>query len=119
MKTVRFAMFLFYRYYRSGRWESVPYFHTLSSMSFLLFLHVAALLCFLNKGNILFGNGKNTFVIRFLVLYGLSLFAFWRLAKKDDLEAAEYDETHIKRGNWLLLLYVAFSIAMMVLSIVK
>ncbi len=119
MKTVQFTMFLFYRYYKSGRWESVPYFHTLCSMSLLLFLHIAALLCFLDKGDLLFGKDKNIFILKILTLFALSFVAFWKLANEKDLEAAEYNEVTIRKGNRLLVLYLILSFAVLVLSIVK
>jgi hypothetical protein len=119
MKTVKFAMFLFYQYYRSGKWERAPYFHTISSMSFLLFLNIASFLCFLNKGDLLFGRPKNVFIIKFTVVFAMSLFAFWRLATAQKLQKATYETSTVKKGNRALLLYVALSIGMMFLSIAK
>ena len=118
MRTIRFTMFIFYRYYRSGRWEKVPYFHTLCSMSLLLFLHIGALLCLLNKGEMLFNNNKDIFLVKFTTLFIISIFTFWRLVPEQHLKAMEYEDHMIKRGGWYLVLYFILVMALLFLSMI-
>jgi hypothetical protein len=118
MKTIRFVMFLFYRYYRSGRWESAPYFHTLTSMSMLAFLNISSILCFSGLGHLIFPGSKEPFYIRVILFFVLSLFCFYMLGKEKQLKALDYDETTIRRGNWLLILYAFLSMGLLILSII-
>ena len=116
MKTIRFAMFLFFRYYNTSKWGSPAYFRTLSSMSMLLFFHISSLLSFIGMGNLLF-DGMGLFLIKFLVLYSLSIFLFQKIATKHELRKMKYESHQIKKGNWLLILYFVLSMALMGISI--
>lgn len=118
IKTIRLTMFLFYNYYRGGRWERVPYFHALCSMSFLLFLHVAALLCWVNREQILFGGDKGIFVVKFALLFTTAAIGFWRLAPEKALRSMKPDETKIRRSGWLLVLYWILIMALLILGMI-
>jgi hypothetical protein len=109
-------MYLFYRYYSKGRWERVPYFRTLCSMSFLLFLHVAALLCFLDNAEILFEPNKNMFILKFTILFAVSLFGFWKIGPEAELQHATYEEQKIKKGNSILIFYCFLAMGLFILS---
>jgi hypothetical protein len=87
-------------------------------MAFLLFLHIGALLCWLNKGDLLFGENKNAFIMKFIALFSISLFIFWRLAPERELKEMEYEEQKIKRGGWFLVFYFILAMAALFLGII-
>jgi hypothetical protein len=87
-------------------------------MSFLLFLHVGALLCWMDKGDLLFGTNRNGFIIKFLILFAISLVLFWRFAPEKCLQTMEYEEGKIRRGGWFLVLYSIMAMAILFLGII-
>lgn len=109
-------MFLFYNYYGKGKSEQVPYFSTLCAMSFLLFLHIAAILCWANKEDLLFGVSKNAFIVRVVVLFAIFLTCFWRVAPEKELQMLEYEEQRIKKGGWVLVFYIILAMALLFLG---
>jgi hypothetical protein len=117
MSTIRFAMFLLYRYYKHGRWEKLPYFHALCSIAFLLFLNIAAFLCFIKQALWLFGGNKETFIIKFVLLFIVFVAASWIVAPEQELQTAKHDDAKIRKGYLVLILYVLLSIALLLLGI--
>ena len=118
IRTIRFIMFLFYNYYRDGKWESAPYFHTLSSMSLLLFLQIAALLCWINKGDVLFGNNKGLFIIKAGIVLIIFMVGLRKFAPEKHLQILEYDQNKIKQGGWLLILYIILVIGLLMAGMI-
>ncbi|HYF33453.1 MAG TPA: hypothetical protein VD993_20150 [Chitinophagaceae bacterium] len=117
MKTIRFAAFLFYRYYSEGRRpDSAPFFRTLLSMTLLGFIHLMQVLIIFDKVDLIpisssDGKGTKRFII-FLVM--LPIYVLLQLLiKKTDLEALkERYANHwdkVFNGNVWLIVYMILS----------
>lgn len=116
MKTIRFAMFLFYRYYKGGRWESTPYFHALCSCALLIFLNFITVLFFFDAGDVLFTGKKIHLMFRFGIVFSVVIFLLSQVATKRTLNQFEIDAQSIKRGNWMLILYLIASFVVVFIS---
>jgi hypothetical protein len=129
MKTIKFAAFLFYRYYSGGRRpDSTPFFRTKLSMTLLGFMHLMQLLVILDKVNdyiptsTSYGRGMNK-IIMFFVMLPIYFLVSLLIKKKDMDELDEkyaYDWDKVFNGNVWLVVYIIVSFALIfVLAIWK
>jgi hypothetical protein len=119
MKTIKFAAFLFYRYYKSGkRPSSIPHFETIGSMTLLAFFHLMQLLILIDKVDLIpikrnDGQGQKRLVI-FCIMLPIAL-TLAVLIKKVHLEKMIDDYMDkpevITRGNRVLITYIILSFA--------
>jgi len=120
MKTIRFAAYLFYKYYSTGPTKDIPYASTLCALVMLLGLHIYQILVLFNRVNLIPTSSNNTRVENFFII-GLCLLPIFLLTailiKKSDLEKMNYEESKVKKGNTLLILYIAASIALLIFLI--
>ncbi len=114
LKTIRFTIFLFYNYYKTGKWESAPYFHSLASMSFLTMLNIATIFCLFNKAELIFV--KKYKVIIALGIFLLLIFFYNLIASKNSLDNYKIDQVRIRKGNGLLILYLILSFSVLMYS---
>jgi len=110
---------LIYRYYASSRWESLPYFSTLMAFAALVYLHLLLILVALHRlgwyrlnVNYSLEQCRNAALLLLLPVFVIPAI----LVKKKDLQEAPYDEYDyykLKRGGWMLALYIIFSVVLL------
>ena len=114
MKTIRFAGFLFYRYYSKGSTKDIRYFSTLTALVMLLMLHVFQVMVLLDQRDFLPTDSSNSKGSNFLIIAIMlvPIYIIMALAVKEaDLKKAKYSEVQISRGNLFLILYIVLSMA--------
>ena len=115
MKSLRFIMFLFYRYYSKGGTRDIPYASALFAVGFLVFLHIFQIVIILDKVSLLsFFEAKNRFdrYIK-IALFMLPIFFIINLLVKErDIKNLTYTKEKIKRGNIYLIIYIVLSFAL-------
>ena len=121
MKTIKFAAYLFYRYYSTGATRAIPYFSTLCAMVTLAFLHLMQILLLTNlyftiipKNSI--NNRWEGYLFWALVAIPIFLFLHW-LFRESDLRKLSYSSGKIKKGNFLLIIYLIASMALLIFII--
>ena len=117
MKTLRFVMYLFYRYYSKGGTKHVPYFSALCAVVLLIYIHVYQVLTILKMaGEILpFKKDDPKGVLYWkMAIFLLPVFlivAF--LVKPGDLKNLQYEEKKIKRGGIYLTIYYVLNVILL------
>lgn len=112
MKPIRFAAFLFYRYYSGGRRpDSSPYFRTMCSMTVLAFMHLMQILIVFDKMSLIpinASDGKATKRIIFFMIMLPIYLLMTQLVKKKQLDQMkeEYSYSWDKIFNWNVWLIV-------------
>lgn len=112
MKPIRFAAFLFYRYYSGGRRpDSSPYFRTMCSMTVLAFMHLMQILIVFDKMSLIpinVSDGKATKRIIFFMIMLPIYLLMTQLVKKKQLDQMkeEYSYSWDKIFNWNVWLIV-------------
>ena len=109
-------MYLLYTYYKNGRWERVPHFHMLTSLSLLGYLNITTILCFLSKSKWLFDGNTDRVLIRSIILVIIIAIVLNFIGSKKALEALMYSNEAIRTGNWVLMLYTVVSFSVMIWS---
>ena len=113
MKTIKFAAFLFYRYYSKGATNSIPYFSTIGAMAMLLYMHLFQILI-LTKQVETFIPIKPTddkptkYLIMFFIMAPL-FFLLTLTIKKEELKTLEYSQDKIRTGNIRLVSYITLT----------
>jgi hypothetical protein len=109
MKTLKFIMFILYRYYSKGGTKHIPYFSALCAVVFLIYIHIFQVLIIFNKvDDILPMNEHDARITKYwkLALFLLPIFFIVAaLVKPKDLENLSYDERKIRRGGIFLIIY--------------
>jgi len=122
MKLIKFVAYLLYRYYRSGRDRNIAYFMTLLVLSMLTFIHgTQIVLAFRLYLYIPFfrSHGDATVFLRSLLLLIPIGIVYCLLIKESYLKSAEYDGSKIRRGKWLLGIYILLSVFLLIRVILK
>jgi hypothetical protein len=118
MKILRFVAYLLYRYYSRTR-VSDAYFHTISALSVLVFLHsVQIFLLFTGPLHVIGDESIFDWLICMLLLIPIYTGLYFVL-KKPDLKSAEYARWKIKWGYFLLILYAVLSFTLTIQMMVK
>jgi hypothetical protein len=121
MKLVKFVAYLFYRYYSvSGPRKDIPYFSTLLSLTFLIFLHLLQIVILLTRMGIIPINNGEGRMVRFgkMTLIMLPIFLlFLALIRKSKLKLMRYDERKVKKAYVFLVVYIVLSMALMIFLI--
>jgi hypothetical protein len=117
MKTIRFAAFLFYRYYAKGSTSSIPYFSTIGAMAMLLYMHLFQILILTKRVDTLIpikptDNKPTKYLIMFFVLAPLYIL-LTLLIKKKDLQALHYSDQKIRTGNIVLIAYIILTMTLL------
>lgn len=121
MRTFKFVVFLFYRYYNKDKSLSkIPVGNTAFSLTMLFILHVFQFMVIFNLTKLLPETDKNhrvaTLLEGMLLLSPIMLF-FWFVVKKINPKELHYDESKIKRGNIYLIAYCTLTMALLVFLI--
>ena len=116
MKFLRFVMFLFYNYYKSGRWESTPHFHMLTSVSFFIFLHILLILRFTNFLPGLFNENYFSPIWKIMIVITLIACILNFLGPYKIISKMHMSGAQIKSGNKYLILYIVLLFVGIILS---
>ncbi len=117
MKLIKFAAFLFYRYYSGGRRpDSSPYFRTICTMTLLAFIHLMQVLIAIDKVGLIpiaSADGKTAkqFIL-FLIMLPIYLLLSQLVRKKELEEMKEvyfYNWDGVFNGYVWLFVYMIFS----------
>lgn len=113
MNTLKFVMYILYRYYGKGGTKDIPYFSALCAVVFLIYIHIFQILILLDKVDaILPMKEDDDRVVKYLKLGFFLLPVFlivYLLVRPKDLENASYDESKVKRGGIYLIIYSIIS----------
>lgn len=107
-------MYLFYNYYRKGRWERAPYFHMLVSMTLLAFVNTVTILCFYSKSKWIFGNVSDYRIIKLLISFTAVMIILNLIGSQKMLNSLHYSKEKVKKGKLLLIAYVIISFGIMI-----
>lgn len=117
MKTLRFIMYILYRFYSKGGTKHIPYFSALCAVVFLIYIHIFQILIILNSvDDMLPLNKGDTRITKYwkLALFLLPFFFIVAyLVKPTDLQNVSYDEGKIKRGGIYLIIYSIISFVLL------
>jgi hypothetical protein len=109
MKTLKFIMYLFYRYYNKEGTKRIPYFSALCAVVFLIYIHIFQALIILGKVSLLPMQKDDLRIEKYikLALFLLPIFLIVAyLVKPSDLKTLRYEEGKLKRGSTSLIIYV-------------
>jgi len=123
MRTIKFAAYLFYRYYSKPPQRGGPYLRTIASLTLLSFMHVLFIASLFGEGNFIqkavdyFSLNKTIIILILMSLAGTLILLF---IKEKDLK--ELDEKYgtntakIKTGNVWLIIYCVISFTLVILG---
>ena len=123
MNTIKFAAYLFYRYYRKPPQRGIPYFRTIASLTLLSFMNVLFIASLFGEGNFIqkavhyFSLNKTIVILLLMSLAGTLILL---LIKEKDLN--DLDEKYgtniakIKTGNVWLIIYCVLSFTLVILG---
>jgi hypothetical protein len=112
MRTLKFVMFIFYRYYSKGGTKQIPYFSALCATVFLIYLHIFQLLIIFDSVDLLpmkKDNDRMTNYLKFALFSAPIFLIIAFLIKERDLKLLEYDNQKIRRGGVYLVIYLITS----------
>ena len=123
MKTLKFAAFLFYRYYSGGkRPDTTPHFRTVLSLTFIGFIHLFQLLIILDKVNLIpIGEADGKMYKRwvmFCIMFPIAIVVALLFPKKEmvSLQSLYQDKPElIRKGNRILIVYIVVNFCLIFL----
>lgn len=123
MRPLKYAGFLFYRYYSGGRRpDSSPYFRTICSQSFLAFMHLFQILILLDRVDFISiksSDDKTTNRLVMFLFFVPIYFLMTMLVKKKELDKMkdEYSGSWDKVFKWnvWLIVYIILSFSIIIL----
>ncbi len=121
-KIIEFVVYIFYRYYDKGSTQSIAYPSALMSTSLLIYINLSTLLIALGVdynriSPVIESYGRG---IRFLSAFLLWLPFFFLLKmflRKKDIAKKSYTNQVVRMGNISLLLYIIFSMLILIFLI--
>jgi hypothetical protein len=119
---MKYIIYLFYKYYNNSRNTAfIAYESALIAISFLLFLNLFAVINFFNLEYLfsyLQGESKGRLYLILVVLFFLPVYLILSVIyKKSKVTTAIYEPSRVKTHSWFLLIYVVFSVGMLVFAI--
>ena len=121
-KLFEFITYLFYRYYNKGSTKVIAYQSALIAVSFIIFLNVFAILMFFNLDTSWVSKIEQNFGKTVKLISGLFLilpqYIILRYSlKKEDVINKQVNLYQIKRWNLILVIYIVFSVILLIFSI--
>jgi len=116
MKTLKFVMYLFYRYYNKGGTRRIPYFSALCAVVFLIYIHIFQLLIILDKVSLLPMQKNDLRIEKYgkLALFLLPIFLIVAyLIKPSELKTLQYDSEKVRKGGVNLIIYIVANIILL------
>ena len=123
-KKLEFIAAIFYRYYNKGSTKIIAYESALLLMSLIIFLNIYAILLLINIDTTWVQKTEDVFGSFIKLLSGIILilpqYVLLRCTlKKEVLEKRSKNIDKIHQWNWLLLVYILFSIAFLTWVIIS
>ena len=122
MKTIKFAAYLFYKYYSTGYTKQIPYFSTLCGLAMIVLLHLFQIAILANQVDVIFPfkYSDNIFKKYFLIgLVLLPIFLVLKLfVKENELQQMTFSKEKVKSGYIFLIAYIVLSMASLILLII-
>ena len=117
MKTIKFAAFLFYRYYSKGPTYRIPYFSTIVAMTALLYMHLFQILIITKQVETFFpikstDDKPTKYLIMFFVMAPFYIL-LTLLIKRKDLQSLHYSDQKLRKGNILLIVYIVLTMVLL------
>ena len=106
IRGMKYFLYIFYRYYKSGSWEKTPYLSALIGFVFPLVLYVLAIIVFvypeveINKG---------VFLIVMLSAIGIGCAIAWYFIRPKDLLNPKFETRYNSFHGFLAILYIVCS----------
>lgn len=121
-RLLEFVTYLFYRYYNKGSTKIIAYESALIAVSALIFLNVFAILVFFNVDafwvdKIEQNYGKFIKLASGLFLVLPQYFILFFTLKKENIIKRKVDLKEIKKWNLVLVLYIIFSVLLLIFSV--
>ncbi len=113
MKTIKFTMFLLYKYYSKGSTANIPYFSALCVMVLLLYIHIIQFLIIFNAVHLLPMQHGDSRVMKYwkFALFAAPFFLIlYTLVKPKDIKSAVYSNEKIKRGSGIFIFYFLINV---------
>lgn len=118
MKTLKFAAYLFYRFYaKNGFAKDMPYLSTISILVLLLYIHIFQIFAILDITYFIPTDGSQLKISNYfkMGLFMLPLFlVLFVMIKKEDLINVHYEQKKIRKGYVILICYIAISFALLI-----
>jgi len=121
-KLFEFITHLFYRYYNRGSTKVIAYESAIVAVSALIFLNVFTVLVFFNFDTTWVSKIEQNYGKTMKLILGLLLimpqYVLLRYSlKKEEVIKKQIDLTQIKNWNILLVVYIVFSVLLLIFSI--
>lgn len=120
-KIVYQFLFLFYSYYNKGSAKNIAYQSSMIALIMTLFLNIFFVLIATGLAGKYFKNSidLNTWQ-KYIVGFIIFIPIYWLLKtifKKEDVLKIEMTESKMKKGYFIVVVYIIFSIIMLIISI--
>ena len=120
-KIVYQFLFLFYSYYNKGSAKNIAYQSSMIALIMTLFLNIFFVLIATGLAGKYFKNSIDfTTWQKYIVGFIIFIPIYWLLKtmfKKEDVLKIEMTESKMKKGYFIVVVYIIFSIMMLILSI--
>jgi Na+/proline symporter len=120
MKTLKFTVYLLYKYYSKGGTRDIPYASATLLLTFMGLIHVYQFLLLINRMDLVPTDGSQAKIGNFLQL-GFFILPIALLlifgVKKSEIESANYTPEKVKRGYIFFILYLVVTFAILLFLI--
>jgi hypothetical protein len=114
-------LFLFYSYYDKGSTKSIAYQSSIIALIMTLFLNIFSVIISMGlAGKYLKNSVDLTIWHKYIIGFVIFIPIYWLLKtmfKKEDVLKIEMTESNKKKGYFIIIVYIIFSIMMLILSI--
>ena len=117
MKTVRFAMYIMYKWKLNEK-DELPYAIMIRNMTLLVWANLIAILCFFGKGFLAFGGSTTAVLAKNSLLFILLAFLISQLGSRKQLCKIRREKREIGRYENYLMVYIGISILAVVIGII-
>ena len=122
MKILDFATYLFYRYYNKGRTATIAYESALLAISMIIFMNVLALLLFFGIDTqkvlpIINDKGRAIKLLSGFLLFLPQYLILRLIIPQKRIKNLNYSVKAIKYGKIGLILYILFSMTLIVIAV--
>ena len=110
MRYIRVIVFIFYKYYLTGRFEYAPHFHAIVSTSILFTMNISSLLFLFDDEEILFKAQTDKTILNLVIVTIVLAMILALTCNKIALKQIDLDNEKLRRGGKNLLVYIITSI---------
>lgn len=102
--SMKYFLYIFYRYYKSSRYESIPYISTLIVFAISMVLYLGSVYLIIFPETEL--PDKNTFVFWILSALVMICFLVWYFIREKDLQNPEFEKRYDSSHGFLALIFL-------------